>query len=310
MYFKTAHWAWLCGNKNGSFAYDPQHAFDNLAGGETATDWFRYTVSDGEGGSDTATVTITIVGNDAPLAADDVYDTDEDTPLHVISPGLLANDTDPDTGDVLTVGSVDTKETRGTVAWHVDGSFTYNPNGMFDDLPFGDTATDTFTYAASDDHGGSNTANVTITVSGRNDDPVATDDAYVTDEDASLDVTLDLGLLINDADLDTGDVLTVSSVETSATRGMVTWNASGEFTYNPNGMFDDLLFRDTATDTFTYTASDGHGGSNTASVLITINGQNDFPQASDDDVHHGRGYTVDCGSWGRPVEQRRRSRYR
>ena len=107
-------------------------------------DSFTYPVSDGKGGSDTATVTITITGvNDLPVAADDAYATDEDTSLSVAANlGLLANDTDPDTSDVLTVSSVDTSGTIGTVTWNANGSFTYNPNGKFDELQAGDSATD------------------------------------------------------------------------------------------------------------------------------------------------------------------------
>ena len=53
---------------NGSFAYDPFGKFDDLLAGQTATDTFSYTLSDGEGGTDTATVTITIYGNNEPVA--------------------------------------------------------------------------------------------------------------------------------------------------------------------------------------------------------------------------------------------------
>lgn len=54
-------------NGNGSLVYIPNHAFDSLAQGETVTDSFSYTVSDGNSGFATATVTISIIGaNDAP----------------------------------------------------------------------------------------------------------------------------------------------------------------------------------------------------------------------------------------------------
>ncbi|SDD34512.1 Ig-like domain-containing protein [Kordiimonas lacus] len=51
---------------NGTYSYDPAGSFDDLEDGETAADSFTYTVSDGNGGEDTATVSITItgVGND------------------------------------------------------------------------------------------------------------------------------------------------------------------------------------------------------------------------------------------------------
>ncbi|MCV0427154.1 MAG: cadherin-like domain-containing protein [Roseibium sp.] len=49
-------------NENGNFNYDPNGAFDHLLDGETAFDSFEYLVSDGNGGTDTATATITING--------------------------------------------------------------------------------------------------------------------------------------------------------------------------------------------------------------------------------------------------------
>jgi len=52
---------------DGTFNYDPNGQFEFLAQGETATESFDYTISDGNGGTDTATATVTINGvNDAP----------------------------------------------------------------------------------------------------------------------------------------------------------------------------------------------------------------------------------------------------
>ena len=53
-------------NPDGTFEYDPNGKFEDLAAGETARDSFTYTVSAGRGGTDTATVTITIQGRDEP----------------------------------------------------------------------------------------------------------------------------------------------------------------------------------------------------------------------------------------------------
>ena len=149
--------------------------------------------------------------------------------------GLLANDTDPDASDVLTVSGVNTAGTLGVVTWNADGSFTYNPNGKFASLAVGQTATDSFTYTVSDGQGGTGTARVTLTIAGVNDAPVARDDTYTTDEHTALSVAANLGLLANDSDVDASDVLTVSGVNTSGTLGVVTWKANGSFTYDPNG---------------------------------------------------------------------------
>ena len=66
-------WCCFCGlasgavvtvNADGSFDYDPNGAFDSLAEGQTATDSFTYTTTDGNETSDSATVTITVSGVD------------------------------------------------------------------------------------------------------------------------------------------------------------------------------------------------------------------------------------------------------
>jgi len=52
-------------NADGAFLYEPNGAFDDFAAGETATDGFAYTISDGHGGVDTAVATITVTGPNA-----------------------------------------------------------------------------------------------------------------------------------------------------------------------------------------------------------------------------------------------------
>ncbi len=72
---------------------------------------------------------------------------------------------------------------------NADGSFDYDPNGQFDYLAVGETASDTFTYTVDDGRGqpnSTNTATVTVTINGLNDQPVAADDAVTADEDTAL----------------------------------------------------------------------------------------------------------------------------
>ena len=115
-----------------------------------------------------------------------------------------------------------------------------------------------------------------------NNPPVAEDDAAITDENSQLIVAAP-GVLSNDSDLDVGDTLTVTAVDTSGTVGAVTaWDADGSFTYDPDGQFEYLQAGGSTTDSFTYTVSDGNGGTDTATVTITINGVNDPPVAVND----------------------------
>src|SRR5690606_39830366 len=76
---------------------------------------FTYTISDGQGGTSTATVSLTIdPPNDAPVAVNDVFTLNEDNALTLTPAQLLANDSDVD-GDTLSIVGVG-NATHGTVA--------------------------------------------------------------------------------------------------------------------------------------------------------------------------------------------------
>jgi len=160
-------------NQDGSFTYDPRNvaALQALATGDTVEDEFTYTVEDGHGGTVNATVTITVTGvNDAPVAAADDDVVDEDVLLTVpAATGLLANDTDVDTGTTLTIEAATLTSTLGAaVTINADGSYTYDPRSSttLRTLGIGQTADDTFTYKLLDGDGGEATGTVTITVTG------------------------------------------------------------------------------------------------------------------------------------------------
>ena len=224
-------------NNGTDVTYDPSGQFEYLAVGETATDTFTYTVSDGNGGTDTATVTVTINGvNDDPTAVDDSgagFEGDADSGF--TTGNVLANDSDPDTSDTLSVSNLDDSATEGSVTDNGDGTFGYDPNGAFDDLAGGDTDTDTFDYTVSDGNGGSDTATVTIGITGANHAPDAVDDEPSVGENSSGTT---VNVLANDSDFD-GDTLNVTGVDTTGTLGTVTNNGT-DVTYDPNGAFEDL----------------------------------------------------------------------
>ncbi len=242
-------------NPDNTITYTPDANYNGIGG--LPPDSFSYTISDGQGGSATATVTITVTPvNDGPTAADDAATTPEDTPATI---DVLVNDSDVD-GDTLTVTSL-TQPTHG-VANNNGTDVTYTPDADY-------YGPDSFTYTVTDGQGGSATATVTITVTPVNDNPIAVDDSAATPEDTP--VTLDV--LANDGDVD-GDALTVTAVST-ATHGLVTLNPDSSVTYTPDPDYH-------GTDSFSYTISDGHGGSDTATVSITVTPVNDFPLAVDD----------------------------
>ena len=236
------------GGFGGGLRYTPDADFNGV-------DSFSYTITDGTE-QDTATVTITVNPvNDIPVANDDNDATDEDMAVTV---DVLANDTDLD-GDTLTIDAV-TQGSDGTVV-NNGTDVTYTPDANFDGV-------DTFTYTMGDGNGGSDTATVTITVGGTNDDPVANDDSATTDEDNAI--TIDV--LANDTDAD-GDALSIDNV-TQAANGVVVNNGT-DVTYTPDVNFN-------GPDTFTYTATDGNGGFDTATVTVTVSPVNDDPEANDD----------------------------
>jgi VCBS repeat-containing protein len=116
--------------------------------------------------------------------------------------------------------------------------------------------------------------------------PVAQDDAYTTGYGTTLVVTTADDVLANDSDSD-GDAL-VAVLESAPTKGSLTLNANGTFTYTPNAATSGI-------DTFTYRASDGLAASNVATVTITV-GPNAGPTAAagaDQTVQEGTGGTLD-----------------
>ncbi len=297
--------ALLTVNANGTFDYNPNGQYEHLGVGESATDSFNYTIADGFGGSDTATVNITINGaNDQPIAQDDAVTAGENTPS---TGSLLADngagaDADID-GDALSVTAVNgvggnvgveiALSSGALLTVNADGTYTYNANGAFEALAVGESDSDTFTYTVSDDQGGTDTATVTVTINGANDAPAAQDDGFAISEAGSIvggNLFADNGSGA-DGDID-GDALAISAVNSLggavgiqialASGALLTVNANGTFDHDPNGAFEDLGVGESDTDTFTYTVSDGNGGTDTASVSVTINGANDAPEAEND----------------------------
>ena len=128
-----------------SLTYTPNAGF-------TGPDTITYEISDGAGGTATASVAMSVAAaNSAPLAEDDTAETTEDT---AVSIDVLGNDSDPD-GDPLSVTTA--SAANGSVTVEDDNSLTYTPNAGF-------TGPDTITYEISDGAGGTATAGVEVSV--------------------------------------------------------------------------------------------------------------------------------------------------
>ena len=246
----------LVNNGDGTFTYIPEADFNVI-------DSFTYEICDLDGLCDSATVSIDITPvNDTPIANDDTYSTDEDTPLTVPAPGVLSNDSDVD-GDALSVNLL-TSPSNGSLTQNPDGSFTYKPDANFN-------GQDSYTYEACDPSGACDTATVTITVNPVNDPPVASDDAINLDEDTAAIIDA----ASNDFDVDGNLDPSSASVISGPFNGTLVNNGDGTFTYTP----DENYFGD---DSFSYEICDIDGACDTATVNITVNPVNDAPVANDD----------------------------
>jgi len=238
---------------NGTVTYQP-------GAGYTGDDAFDYQITDGAGGSATATVSVTVLAsNDPPDAVDDAVATPEDA---VASIDVVANDADPD-GGAVTVVSV-TQPSHGSTSIAENGEVVYAPAADYH-------GSDSFTYAIRDPLGLTDAATVSLEVTPVNDAPTAANDTSSTSEDAP--VTIDV--LANDSDID-GDTLSVTAVSTPGS-GTATIEADGRVTYTPAA--------DTSgADSFGYTVSDGAGGSDSGTVAVTISAVDDAPIAADKTV--------------------------
>ncbi len=257
-------------DSDGAFTYTPNANW-------TGSDSFTYKAYDGAANSGTATVSLTIT-NAAPTAASDgPYSTAKNQPLSVgAGAGVLANDTDPDSGQSLTASAA-TGPAHGNLTLNANGSFTYTPNTGYD-------GPDSFTYHVSDGIA-TDTGTVTLTVT--NGTPTAVDDSYSGLANLPLIVGAGTGVLANDTDPD-GDSLT-ASVVSGPSSGVLLLSPNGGFTYTP-------IIGFTGIDTFTYVADDGTDTSAAATVTIAISNQ--APVANDDSgsVIHDRTRSVNAAA--------------
>lgn len=200
--------------------------------GWRGTETIHYTLTNRHGGTVSGTVDVT-TGNAAPVAVDDavlahVVRTSGSTTVDV-----LANDSDPN-GDALTITGV-SGATHGT-ATVVGNKVVFTPTQGY----VGDA---TFRYTISDGHGGSASANATITY-GMQPDAAPVAPAVSVTTQAGQPVTLDLTARVSDPD---GDPMTISVADPA--HGTVT-REGDDWVYQPAEGFS-------GTDTFSYTASDG-----------------------------------------------------
>gem|GEM_PF-2535511 len=291
--------ALLVANANGSFSYDPNGKFDGLKAGQVATDTFTYTVSDGHGGTDTATATITIIGtNDAPVATGTYASTINDTPatddFANITGTLVATDAD----DSVLTWSGSASGTYGQLIVEANGNYTYVVNdAAVNGLNAGQSVTENFTATVTDPNGATDTRTIAITLNGANDIPVITSSAAaatgsVTEAGVNGNGQPSVSGTLASSDADAGATASWSLASTAGTYGNIAMTSAGVWTYtldNNAAATQALKEGESKLEIFQATVSDGHGGTATQTITVNVLGANDAPVAVDD--HYNLGLT-------------------
>ncbi|QTN21344.1 tandem-95 repeat protein [Rhizobacter sp. AJA081-3] len=256
---------------NGTWTYvasNTNPAIQALGTGDTLTETFTVTSADGTSSS----VVVTINGtNDAAVISAGTGSVTEDVGVvggNIATGGTLTI-SDADGGEA-TFTAQTTAGSYGSFTLGTNGVWTYtapNTNPAIQALGVGATLTETFTVTSAD----GTTSSVVVAINGTNDGPVAQANALSTDEDTALTIA-PATLLANDSDLD-GDTLTIATVQ-DAVNGSVAL-VGGNVVFTPAANYNGPA-------SFTYTVSDGNGGTSTATVNLTINPVNDVPTANAD----------------------------
>lgn len=329
---------------DGSYAYNVDSTnptVQALAAGQTLTEYFTYRVVDTAGLTDTAQLVITVRGvNDPPVAQNLIAIAVESGGVNNQTLGInpsgnvMAATHDPE-GDPLSVVTIKSGGLNepgigigvspagttvfgnyGSLTIHRDGSYTYTLNNTHPDvqalrLP-SDLLIERFTFTQSDADSAmpqTDSAEIIVLISGRNDAPVANDDSATAIEAGGLNngqPGLDPrgNVLDNDTDVDGeiyGETRAVSSVRTGAetatgtdgtlgselrgTYGWLTLNADGSYSYrldNSMPAVQALRDGDSLVEDFSYTVIDAAGAEDRATLTITILGRNDTPVAQND----------------------------
>ena len=240
--------------------YRPDNSYNGF-------DSFTYIVTDGEGGTDEANISIEINGtNVAPNAMNDENTTNEDT---AITMAVLTNDEDTD-GDTISIISK-TLPAHGSVVTNDDETFTYTPDENYYGI-------DIFTYTITDGEGHTDSGVVTVNVLSINDLPIAIDDNTTTIENKSVTINV----LENDRDVESNNFLTISTTEPKY--GSIVINLDGTITYTPNEDFN-------GSDVFEYTMQDEDNATDIAKVTISVI-DNQAPQTRDDTFTAAVGETI------------------
>jgi VCBS repeat-containing protein len=249
---------------DGKVSYDAGAIFADLEDGQTASDSFTYTISDGAGHTSTATAMVKITGvtPEAPMPEPDAY-------YFVAEDGTNADEM---FGSIIEsfgfdIVGVDSSHAKGSVVFDHDAcilTFTADDPGS-DALQYDGHEETWFTVFG--DNGEKKV--IGMVIEGNNDDIVAVDDA-VSIAEGQTSSNLWSSLISNEIDPDGGaPEREILGVGTAGTQGVVSFDAATRtVTYSAAGI--DLAPGQTMTDSFTYEVEDGWGSTDTATVFVTV----------------------------------------
>ncbi|MBD2342306.1 VCBS repeat-containing protein [Calothrix sp. FACHB-156] len=288
-------------NQTIGYTYDPGAVnLDFLAAGDSLTITYSLKVSDGTADSATQNLTFTITGtNDtpvlsaipAPAAVTELAEASAQD-LAAITGNLTVRDLDLGNNLSASVVGSPVVQLNGSTTLPVgvnvsaltaagaftlgnpitsDGTnqtigYTYNPGpANLDFLATGDSLTVTYSLKVNDGTADSATQNLTFTVTGTNDAPVAVADSLTATQGTLLTIPVST-LLGNDSDVDQGDIVRITGVS-GAVGGTVAFNNNA----TPTNFADDFITFNPISggnNSFQYTLSDGKGGTATGTVSV------------------------------------------
>ncbi len=287
----SANGASIANNGDGTFTYNPNSQFENLASGQTATDTFNYIVADGNGGTDTGTVTIEITGiNDEPTLddpSDVVINEDPGAAQIVTLTGIDEGASGAENSQTLTISAT---SSHPTIIPHPTISYTEDSDtGTLSFTPLPNTNTTisgpiTITVRVQDNggtaNGGDNSIERTfdVTVNPVNDMPVFTvgSDQSV-DEDAGAQTVAGFITDIDDGDPEVVQALTFTVTNDNNTlfSSQPSIDSSGQLTYTPADNANGSAIVSVAL------TDDGTAGgaelTSTQTFKITVGSVNDMP---------------------------------
>lgn len=232
----------------------------------------QYFLPPASGAAHRADARVQAVESSASFALDDLWTTDEDTALNILSADLVRNDTDVDRVDqpILGVQSVSALSHEGAaLTLSADRkTITYNPatSASLNQLAREEVALDSFFVTVTDGANGTVTNLVAVMVVGVNDTPKPVNDVASTPEDVLLVLgTNGNSVLKNDVEDDINGVLPDNELNLIPVTNVLTGAganaaAGGKvLIYDPrqSAFLNGLAQGQTFVDSYRYTVADG-----------------------------------------------------